>query len=118
MPIPKNYQRLDNSTRHTMPNAKRVGTSDPDEVISVTFTVRRRPDAPELPSQEHWANTPPGERKYITPEEFTARYGATPADLDLIAQFAEGQGLKIVEKSESRRTVIVSGKVSNMNKAF
>jgi kumamolisin len=118
MTIPKNYQRLANATRTPVPKAKKIGAADPNEVINVTFTVRRRPDAPELPSQEHWANTPPGERKYITPEEFTARYGATPADLDLIAQFAEGQGLKIVEKSESRRTVIVSGKVSNMNKAF
>jgi kumamolisin len=118
MPIPKNYQRLDNSTRHTMPNAKRVGTSDPDEVISVTFTVRRRPGAPELPSQEHWANTPPGERKYISPEEFTAQYGAAPADLDRIAEFAKSHGLQVVEQNAARRTVIVSGKVSNINRAF
>jgi kumamolisin len=118
MPIPKNYQPLHNSARPTMPKAKRVGRSDPGEIISVTFAVRRRPDAPELPTQEYWANTPPGERKYISSDEFTTKYGAASSDLDLITDFADSHGLKVVEKNAARRTVIVSGKVSNINKAF
>jgi hypothetical protein len=45
MPIPKGYQRLDNSTRHIVPKAKRVGPANPNEVISLTIPVRRRPGA-------------------------------------------------------------------------
>jgi len=118
MPVPKNYIRLENSTRQIAPKAKRVGPSDPNEVVSVTLTVRRRPGAPPLPTQEHWANTPPGERQYISADDFTSQYGAASADLDRVAEFASSQGLTVVEKDAARRTVIVSGKVSKMNKAF
>jgi kumamolisin len=118
MPIPKDYQRLENSTRHIVPKAKRVGPADPNEVISITITVRRRPGAPALPDQEHWATTPPGERRYVTAEEFTAQYGAAPADLDLVAEFAARHGLNVVEKNAAQRTVIVSGKVAHLNEAF
>jgi len=118
MPIPKDYQRLENSTRHIVPNAKRVGAADPDEVISITISVRRRPGAPALPSQEHWAAAPPGERRYVTSEEFAAQYGAAPADLDLVAEFAVKHGLSVDEKNVAQRIVIASGKVSHINKAF
>lgn len=118
MPIPKDYQRLENSTRHVVPKAKRVGPADPNEMISITITVRRRPGAPALPGQEHWATTPPGERRYVTPEEFDSQYGAAPADLDLVAEFAAKHGLNVVEKNAAQRTVIVSGKVSHINEAF
>ncbi len=118
MAIPKDYQRLESSTQHILPNAKRVGPADPNEEISITFTVRRRPGAPALPSQEHWAETPPGERRYVTPEEFAAQYGAAPDDLDLVAEFAGKHGLNVDEKNITQRMVIASGKVSHVNKAF
>ena len=118
MPIPKDYQRLENSTRHIVPKAKRIGPVDPNEVISITMIVRRRPGAPPLPDQEHWATTPPGERRYVTPEDFTAKYGAAPPDLDLVEQFAVKHGLDVLEKNSAQRTVIISGKVSHINQAF
>ncbi len=118
MTIPNHYRRLENSTRHIRPHAKRVGPADPNEVISITVTVRRRPGAPALPSQEHWAATLPGERRYMNPDEFTSLYGAAPADLDLVAKFAVDHGLKVVEKNAAQRIVIVSGKVSQVNQAF
>ncbi len=118
MPIPKNYQRLENSTRHIRPKAKRVGPADPKDVINVTISVRRRAGAPTLPSQEHWAATPPGERHYISSEEFAAQYGADPADLDRVAEFAVKHGLKVVEKDSAQRIVIAAGKVADINEAF
>jgi len=118
MPIPKNYQRLESSLRHAVPKAKRMAAADRNEVISVTIAVRRRPGAPALPSQEHWAATPPGERHYITHEAFAAEYGADSADLDRVAEFAEKHGLKVTEKNAAQRVVIVSGKVSQINEAF
>jgi kumamolisin len=118
VPIPKGYQQLENSTHGVVPGAERAGSADPAEVISVTIAVRRRPGAPALPSQEYWAATPPGERRYTTAEEFTAEYGAAPADLDLVAAFAARNSLDVIERSAAQRTVIVSGKVSDVNRAF
>ena len=104
MAIPKNYQRVENRTRHIVPKAKRVGSADPNEEISVTIAVRQRPGSPALPSQEHWAATPPGERRYITPEGFSNQYAAAPDELDMVADFASENGLKVVEKNVARRT--------------
>ncbi len=118
MPIPNDYQRLEHSTRHIRPNAKRVGPADPNEVVSITIAVRRRPGAPALPSQDDWANSLPGERRYITTDEFTEKFGAAAADLDVVAGFAISHGLKVVEKNAAQRVVIASGKVSQVTKAF
>jgi kumamolisin len=118
MPLPKDYRRIENSTRHIAAGAKRVGPADPNEVISVTIAVRRRPGAPALPSQEHWAATPVGERRYITTEEFAAQYGAAPDDLDLVADFAVRHGLNVAERDAAQRIVIVSGTVAQISEAF
>jgi kumamolisin len=118
MPIPQGYQQLENSVRHVVPGAERIRPADPAEVISLTIAVRRRPGAPAPPSQEYWAETPPGQRRYITDEEFTAEYGAAPADLDLIAAFAGRNGLEVMERNATQRTVVVSGKISDINRAF
>ena len=117
MPIPKDYQRLEHSNRQIRPSAKRVGPADPNEAISITIAVRRRP-VPALPSQEDWANSLPGERRYITTEEFADKFGAAAGDLDLVAEFAVSHGLKVVEKNAQQRIVIASGKVSQVSKAF
>jgi kumamolisin len=118
MAIPKGYRRVENSTRHLPPRAKRTGPADPNEWVSITFVVRRRLGAPALPTQEHWAATVPADRKYVTTDEFAASYGAAAVDLDLVASFAATHGLAVTEKNGASRTVIASGKVSHLNKAF
>jgi kumamolisin len=118
MAIPNNYHRLENSLRQPTAGAKRLGPVDPNEVLPVTITVRRRPGAPPLPDQEHWDSTPPGERKYISSEEFAERYGADGEELELVANYVRENGLTVVEKDSSQRTVVASGKVANLSKAF
>jgi|HubBroStandDraft_2_1064218.scaffolds.fasta_scaffold00177_17 kumamolisin len=54
----------------------------------------------------------------MTGEEFTAEYGAAPSDLDLVAAFAARHKLDVIERNAAQRTVIVSGKVADVNKAF
>src|ERR1700722_17054264 len=118
MPTPNNYRRLEHSTRHIVPTAKKLGPADPDEVISITFAIRRRPGAPPLPDQDHWARTPPGSRHYITTEEFAAKYGASATDLDIVASPAASHNLTVVERSAAQRLGIVSGKVAHVSKAL
>jgi kumamolisin len=118
MPAPDNYHRLENSLRHPLAGSRRLGPLDLSEVLPVTITVRRRPDAPSLPDQEHWASTPPAEREYLSSEEFAERYGADMEDLELVANFVREHGLIVVEKNASQRVVIASGAAANLNKAF
>jgi kumamolisin len=115
--IPSNYKRLEMSERKPALGARRVGPADPKEILSVSMRVRRRPDAPALPDMNEWA-TPVGARKFFSREEFAARYGARQDDLDRAAEFARDHGLALVESSIARRTVVVSGTVEQMSRAF
>jgi kumamolisin len=116
--IPGDYIPLEGSERHPARGARRVGSADPDEIISVSIAVRRRSDSPPLPDQNHWATTPAAQRKFISHQDFAARYGASQDDIDRVVKFARNHGLNIVGTSIQKRTVVVSGKVEQMNRAF
>lgn len=118
MPISNATHRLENSLRQPSAGSKRIGPVDPAETLPITITVRRQPGSPSLPDQEHWASTPPGERRFLSTEEFAERYGADPEDLELVANFVREHGLTVVEKNPSQRTVLASGTAANLNKAF
>jgi Pro-kumamolisin, activation domain len=116
--IPGGYQRLEKSERHAAFGARRVGPANPAETLTVSIRVRRRPDAPPLPDPAALAATPLGQRQYLSREEFAARYGADPKDLEQVADFARSHGLKVIETSVPRRMVVVSGTVAQMNSTF
>jgi kumamolisin len=115
---PAGYVRLENSEQRPASGAKQVGPANTGEVISVSVRVRPRPGAPPLPDMDDWAATPVSERRYLSQEELAERYGADPADLNQIADFAQTAGLKVVESNAARRTVILSGTVAGMESAF
>ncbi len=56
--------------------------------------------------------------RYLTPQEFTARFGATPADYAMVLNFARTNGLKITATHPNRLLVDVTGKVSEVERAF
>jgi kumamolisin len=118
MNVPAGHQALEGSERQPAASARRLGPADPDETVTVTIRVRRRSDAPALPGLDDWAATPPARRTFLSREDFARRYGADQADLDRVAAFAQAQGLGVVETDTSRRVVVVSGTVAQMNDAF
>jgi hypothetical protein len=118
MPIPTNYRALEGSERKLRVGAKRTGTTDPNEIFTVSVRVRRRSDAPPLPDLTDLAATPRGEKQYLSREDFAAHYGAAQVDLDKIAQFAHANGLDVIESSIARRTVVLKGTAGQMGKAF
>ncbi|MGA8755339.1 MAG: S53 family peptidase [Stellaceae bacterium] len=118
MNVPAGYQRLEGSERHPARNARRLGPADPAEPLSVTIVLRRRLDGPPVPNFEWYAATPPRDRHRMPIEVFAGKYGASPEDIDCVVAFAGSKGLRIVETSAARRTVVVSGTVAQMNEAF
>lgn len=115
---PSNYRSLEASQRKPRAGAHRTGPADPNEVFTVSVRIRRRTDAPPLPNPGDLAATPRGEKQYLSREDFAARYGASQADLDRIAAFAQANGLEIIESSIPRRTVVMKGTAAQMSKAF
>jgi kumamolisin len=94
------------SVRQPVPDAISVGFPNPYELIDVTVVLRRRND--KLPK----------EGRTISREEFERRYGADPADVERVEQFASDYDLSVTEVDLGRRTVSLSGTVANMNEAF
>jgi kumamolisin len=101
-------------SERTAPNAKYVGPVGGYERIEVTVVVRRRADLPDPAADTN----PPSRRKYVDRAAFTARYGATPEDLDAVARFAHEAGLEVLASNAASRTVLLRGTVAAMNDAF
>jgi kumamolisin len=117
-PLPEGYRSLPGSERRPARGARRVDAAHPDQPLTVSVYVRRRPHAPPLHDHEHWMTTPPGRRQFLTREEMAAAHGAAQADLDAVIRFGESHGLRVEETSVARRLVALSGTVRQMNDAF
>jgi kumamolisin len=98
---------LKGSLRSEPKDAEVVGAPAPDEVIELTVVVRRR--AP-LPSD--WTGPP------LSREEVTESYGADPADLHKVGDFALSNRLTVAGSDAARRTVLLTGTVADMSRAF
>jgi len=60
----------------------------------------------------------PNYHQFLTPDEFTARFGPTEQDYQKVIDFAKAAGLTVTRTHGNRMLVDVSGKVSDIEKAF
>lgn len=60
----------------------------------------------------------PNYRRYLTPEEFTARFGPTEQDYDAVKQFARTNGLTIAGTHDNRLLLDVAGPAAAVEKAL
>ena len=88
------------------------------ERFQVTLMLRRRSDGPHFPSIDELGAQPPLQRKYMSHAEFTANYGANPADVEQVRQFASTLGLEIQSQDLSQRKVTVTGTAVQFSAAF
>lgn len=114
----KGFRLLENSERNLVPGSSKIGPADTKEKVLVSIRLRKKPHAPSAMDVRTLAATPPRQRKHVKREEFASLYGAAQSDIDNIAGFAQSHGLKVVESSAPRRTVVMSGTVDQINKAF
>jgi kumamolisin len=95
---------LPGSHRKLPGNVGTLRDAPEDDQVKVTLGLRRRNEPPE------------GER--IAREEFAARYGADPADVEQVTQFAQRNGLRVTEANLAMRFVWVEGTVGALQRAF
>jgi subtilase family serine protease len=55
---------------------------------------------------------------YLTPAEFAARFGPTPADYQAVMDFARTNGLTVTQTHQSRLLVSVTGKAADVERAL
>ena len=98
-------------TEHVMlPGARAVRPTDPHQLIEVSVVLNHRKALPKIENQV----------QTLSHAEFANTYGADPAQVDKIRQFARDNNLQVLERGDeiSRRTVTLAGTASQMEKAF
>jgi kumamolisin len=100
------------------PCAHAVGPADPNQVMTVTVMVRSRNEEGAKAAVKEMSALPVSKRRRMSHQEFTASYGADPADMKRVEDFGRAHGLQVVESSVAKKTVILKGTVAACSKAF
>jgi kumamolisin len=108
------------SNRPAVPLAKLIGKSNYKAQIKVSIYARQRPTVASgtAPNFDELNSKLPGQRQYLSGPDFNAVFGADPADLDKIAEWAKANKLKVLDSSVPKRRVMVQGTIGDMCKAF
>ena len=101
--------RLAGSERAPLPDATPAGELDLSERAELTLVLRRRA---ELPAAVIAGPT------VLTSDELAERYGADPADVDLVSQTLTGRGLEITATEPGSRRVKVAGTLGELTGTF
>jgi kumamolisin len=117
--MPRDLKPVAGSSRTPLHNAKPAGRMDPKQRIEVTVRVRsRKADSQWDASVIKMSSKQPSERTYLSREDLAAHRGADPEDLAKVHSFSHAHGLTVVETSIPKRTVRLSGTVTDLSKAF
>ena len=114
MALSAGYRELEGSAHPHPEDHTLLHATDGAQQMTVTLILRRKPGAPAPSPQQAAVTGAPRPSR----EAFAAERGADPAELQAVAAFAKGAGLTVDDTDAARRTVIVSGSVAAMNKAF
>jgi kumamolisin len=116
--IPPGHIALKGSARELPPKARLVGPPDPEEPVTITIVLRRRPDGRPIPDFRRFVEVPLNRRRPLGSAEFAATYGGHPDEIDQVVSFVRNSGLTVGETNAARRTVIASGTVAQVSRAF
>jgi subtilase family serine protease len=96
-----------------------LSATNPGDEITVVLTLSLGDSQGAADFVRH-VSTPgdPLYRKYITAQEFTARYGASQADFAAVKAWANANGLKISHEGYARTILAVQGTVAQFQTLF
>jgi kumamolisin len=100
---------LAGSERASLPDATPAGPLDTSQRAELTVVIRRRA---ELPAEIVAGPT------VLTSEELAERYGADPADVDLVRRELASRGLEITAVRPATRRIKVAGTLADLATAF
>jgi kumamolisin len=112
----RKFHAITGSERQPVRGARLIRNSHPDQIVEVS--IRLRPKSEAKNRELRSVLEKPG-FKQMSRAEFENAHGADPADLDKIRKFAKEFGLNLGETGTelARRTVVLSGTVSDLQKS-
>ncbi|WP_176053986.1 S53 family peptidase [Paraburkholderia caribensis] len=108
---------LPGSERKLAPGSKVIAQCDPSETIQVVVVLRRK-DEQQFAQMMKKIEAGAADAKPLTREELEQRFGASAEDLAKLKAFAAQHGFAVVREDPSARTVVLSGKIDQFQKAF
>jgi subtilase family serine protease len=85
--------------------------------FDIVLPLRHQPELENF-LQELYDPTSTSYRRFVTPEEFTARFGPSQEDYDALIAFAKANGFAVVGGSRDAMDVQLKGTVASVEKAF
>ena len=108
------YVKLPGSERTLLPGSNKTSAVDPNAPMQVTVTLQPRKLGRKQPSLDDLIAS----GKTISREEYAARYGADPADVQKVGEFAAAFGLSIANVNLAAASVVLTGRTGDFAKAF
>lgn len=118
MDIPEGYRPLPGSERPRVADSHYLEDVEHAERIGFTIRMRSRPGAPAEHGLDHWQNTPPHRRHFLSTEEHMRQHGGAAEDAEAIIAFLRSHNLDVIEADPGRRRIVVEGTAANINRAF
>ncbi|BFU92465.1 MAG: kumamolisin [Nitrospira sp.] len=117
--MPTNHNRVTvrGSERSPHHGARVDGPVPNDERFEVTVRIRRKTSLQSLADGFHTDKLPMN-RRYLTREQYASSHGADSADMEKVEAFARAHNLVVVEKSQARRSIFLSGTAADFARAF
>jgi len=111
--------KLDGNEPKAAQRGKAIGHKNLNDRISFAVTLKPR-NASELDQLIADLSNPasPRYKQFITPDQFTAMFGATKTDLTNVAAFFKGKGLRVDDVSANNLILHVSGTTAQVEAAF
>jgi len=85
--------------------------------FDIVLALRHQPELENF-LQELYDPSSSSYRQFVTPQEFTARFGPSQEDYDALIGFAKASGFKVVGGSRDAMDVQLTGSVAAIEKAF
>ncbi|MGC9949212.1 MAG: S53 family peptidase [Bryobacteraceae bacterium] len=118
MAIPHDYTSLKGSEHAHPQEHTDLNPTAGHELATVTLILRRRQSDRKLRGLQEFPAKATGAGRTVSHAEFAAAYGADPKELEQVAAFARSHDLEVLESHPARRSVVMRGTVTAVNKAF
>ncbi|MGD1020568.1 MAG: protease pro-enzyme activation domain-containing protein [Verrucomicrobiia bacterium] len=100
---------------HLSPVGTLASSTNLDLVIGLPL---RNPESLAHLLQQQYAPTSPQYHHWLTPDEFTAKFGPTEEDYQAVIEFAKMNGFTVTGKHPNRTLVDVRGSVADIERTF
>jgi hypothetical protein len=118
MAVSAGYRPLPGSERPQIAGSILIGPVDATERVTVTLLLRRKPGTPDLPDLQHWQDTPPDKRRFLSADEFYERHGAAEDDVEAVCEYLTSKGLRVHDRHAGQGRIVAEGTAAEINATF